>query len=733
MHKPPITRSAGNEGATLLRVADVRTIRPGAPRPLGAHWDGHGTNFSVFSEVATRVELCLFDGQSIRHVDLPERTDFCWHGYLPGIGPGQAYGFRVHGPWDPAAGHRCNPSKVLLDPYARAIKGHVQWHPAVLPYVTDSDGDVKSDLDSAPFVPRSIVVDPRFDWDGDRPPERPMAETVIYEVHVKGFTATHPDVPPSVRGTYLGLTHPSIVDYLKRLGVTAVELLPIHQFIHESYLLERGLHNYWGYNTIGFFAPHAEYAVGGDEGDAVTEFKAMVKALHAAGIEVLLDVVYNHTAEGNHLGPMLCFKGFDNTAYYRVVPEAPHHYMDFTGIGNSLDLRHPQTLQLVLDSLRYWVTEMHVDGFRFDLAVALARGDRDFDRRSSFLSAVQQDPVLGRVKLIAEPWDVVDGGYQVGNFPVRWAEWNGRYRDCVRDFWRSQSGRIGEFAGRLTGSADLYQDDGRLPTASVNAVTYHDGFTLRDLVSYNDKHNETNGEDNRDGTNDNRSWNLGVEGPTDDPEIIDRRNRQVRNMLATVLLSHGVPMLLGGDEMGRTQSGNNNAYCQDNELSWFDWTRRDQDLIDFTTRVMALRRSHGAFQRRKWPPYRQSRRTLAGIAWFHHEGGEMRQEDWENPENRTLALYLDDRASGAVPAAGADRFYLLFNARLEPQTFRLPSSRWGGLWYAVLDTNTPSGVPESVPAIPAHGFVTRPALSLMVLHCPRRPAEGAGSRQAPLT
>ena len=705
--------------ASLLHLSDPRATQAGAPRPLGAHWDGKGTNFSVFSEVATRVEVCLFDGQSIRHVDLPERTDYCWHAYLPGVGPGQAYGFRVHGPWDPAAGHRCNPAKVLLDPYARAIKGQVHWDPAVLPYLTESDGDARSDLDSAPFVPRSIVTDTRFDWENDRLPGRPMAETVIYEVHVKGFTMTHPDVPHELRGTYAGLAHPASIDYFRRLGVTAVELLPVHQFIHESYLLERGLRNYWGYNSIGFFAPHAEYAVGGDHGDAVTEFKAMVKAFHAAGLEVLLDVVYNHTAEGNHLGPMLCFKGFDNAAYYRLVSEAPQHYMDFTGIGNTLDLRHPRTLQLVLDSLRYWVTEMHVDGFRFDLAVALARGDRDFDRRSAFLNAVQQDPVLSGVKLFAEPWDVVEGGYQVGNFPVPWSEWNGRYRDCARDYWRSQPGRIGEFAGRLTGSADLYQDDGRLPTASVNSVTYHDGFTLHDLVSHNDKHNEANGEENRDGTNDNRAWNLGAEGPTDDPEILARRQRQVRNMLATVFLSHGVPMILGGDEMGRTQRGNNNAYCQDNEISWHDWAHRDEDLIAFTSRVIALRRNHGAFQRRKWPPYRQSRRTLAGIAWFSQAGFEMTQDDWENGETRSFGLYLDDRASGAVPPTGSDRFYLLFSACLDEQTFQLPSSRWGGVWHAVVDTNSPRGVPESGPAIPARGQIVRPALSLLVLHCPR--------------
>jgi glycogen operon protein len=550
-----------------------------------------------------------------------------------------------------------------------------------------------------------------------------MAETVIYEVHVKGFTMANPDIPPALRGTYAGMAHPASIAHLTRLGVTAVELLPVHQFVHESYLLERGLRNYWGYNSIGFFAPHAEYAIGGDAGRAVTDFKAMVKALHAAGIEVILDVVYNHTAEGNHLGPMLCFKGFDNAAYYRLVAEAPQHYMDFTGIGNTLDLRHPHTLQLVLDSLRYWAGEMHVDGFRFDLAVALARGDRDFDRRAPFLSTIHQDPLLSTVKLIAEPWDVVDGGYQVGNFPMRWAEWNGRYRDCARDFWRSQPGRAGEFAGRLTGSADLYQDDGRLPTASVNSVTYHDGFTLHDLVSYNDKHNEANGEDNRDGTNDNRAWNLGAEGPTDDPDILARRARQVRNMLATILLSHGVPMILGGDEMGRTQRGNNNAYCQDNELSWHDWAHRDEALIEFTARVIALRRNHGAFQRRKWPPYRQSRRSLAGIAWFNRDGHEMTSADWDNAETRSFAVYLDDRASGAVPAGPTDRFYLLFNASLEPQVFHLPSTRWGGEWHAAIDTDAPTGVPDADVPRPARSQIERPPLSLLVFHSPRRPAE----------
>jgi isoamylase len=555
-------------------------VWPGQPYPLGATFDGVGTNFAVFSEIAERVELCLFDdaGQETR-VDLPEVTAHCWHGYLPDVGPGQPYGFRVHGPWAPADGQRANPAKLLLDPYAKAVAGAVQWNEAVFAHRFADPENSRNDDDSAPFVPRSVVVNPYFDWANDRNPRTPWHDTIVYEAHVKGFTARHPDIPQALRGTYAGLGHPAAVEYLSRLGVTAVELMPVHQFIHDAHLVERGLRNYWGYNSIGYLAPHNGYAATRQPGQPVQEFKQMVKSLHEAGIEVILDVVYNHTAEGNHLGPVLSFKGLDNAAYYRLSPEDRRYYVDYTGTGNSLNMRHPHVLQLIMDSLRYWVAEMHVDGFRFDLCAALARELHDVDRLSAFFDLIQQDPVVRRVKLIAEPWDVGEGGYQVGNFPPLWSEWNGKFRDCVRDYWRSADQTLAEFASRITGSSDLYASTGRRPYASVNFVTAHDGFTLRDLVSYNDKHNEANGEDNRDGESHNRSWNCGAEGASDDPEILALRGRQVRNFLATLLLSQGVPMLLAGDELGRTQGGNNNAYCQDNETSWIDWQAADPALL----------------------------------------------------------------------------------------------------------------------------------------------------------
>ncbi len=541
---------------------------PGRAYPLGATYDGAGTNFALFSEVAERVELCLFDDDGVEtKVPIEEVDAYCWHAYLPTVGPGQRYGYRVHGPWDPDAGVRCNPAKLLLDPYAKAIDGEVDWNAACFGY-DFGDEDSRNDDDSAPHVPKSVVHNPFFDWGNDRPPAIPLHESVIYEVHAKGFTAVHPDIPESLRGTYAGLGHPVAIDYLRDLGITAVELLPVHQFVHDSHLLERGLRNYWGYNSIGFFAPHNGYASGGG-GEQVQEFKAMVRALHDAGIEVILDVVYNHTAEGNHLGPVLSFKGIDNAAYYRLVPDDPRHYYDTTGTGNSLNVRHPRSLQLIMDSLRYWVTEMHVDGFRFDLAATLARQFHEVDRLSAFFDLIQQDPVVSQVKLIAEPWDIGDGGYQVGNFPPVWSEWNGKFRDTVRDFWRGESATLPELASRLTGSSDLYQADTRRPVASINFVTAHDGFTLADLVSYNEKHNEANGEDNNDGESHNRSWNCGAEGPTDDEDVLACRRLQQRNFLVTLLLSQGVPMLLGGDEIGRTQGGNNNAYCQDDEISWF--------------------------------------------------------------------------------------------------------------------------------------------------------------------
>jgi isoamylase len=666
-------------------------VWPGEPLPLGAHWDGRGTNFSVFSEVATRVDLCLFDDRGCEtRVRLSEITAFCWHGYVPGVGPGQRYGFRVEGPWAPADGHRCNPHKLLLDPYARAIAGEVQWGPAVLPY-RPGEPETLSDEDSASSVPRSVVVDAAFDWGDDRPLRRPLHETVIYEVHVKGLTARMPDVPEALRGTYAGLAHPAAVEYLAALGITAVELLPVHQFLHDGHLVERGLRNYWGYNSIGFFAPHGDYAAAGDGGDQVREFKAMVKALHAAGLEVILDVVYNHTAEGNHLGPMLSFKGLDNSAYYRPVEDDRRYYMDYTGTGNSLNMRHPHALQLVMDSLRYWAVEMHIDGFRFDLAATLARELYDVDRLSSFFDIIHQDPILNRVKLIAEPWDIGEGGYQVGNFPVLWCEWNGKYRDLTRDYWRSQEATLGEFAARVTGSADLYQDDGRKPCASVNFITAHDGFTLRDLVSYNEKHNEANGEDNRDGESHNRSWNLDAEGPTADERINAARARQQRNLLATLLLSQGVPMLVGGDEIGRTQGGNNNAYCQDNDVSWFDWEHADRTLLEFTRQLIAFRQAHPVFRRRRWfkgAPHESG--ALPDIAWFKPDGQVMTEQDWNEWFAKSFMMFLNGDALRSRDERGRpvrdDSCLLLFNSHVDAVAFRLPESSWGDRWRPVLAT-----------------------------------------------
>ena len=669
-------------------------VWPGQPAPLGATWDGEGTNFSVFSSVAERVELCLFDEAGNEAcADLPERTALCWHGYVPGVGPGQRYGFRVHGPWDPARGRRCNPAKLLLDPYARAIDGDLRWGEEIFAHRW-GDPDARNDADSAPAMPRSVVVDPRFDWRGDRPPAVPRHETVIYETHVKGFTARHPGVPEALRGTYAGFAHPAAIDHLRRLGVTAVELLPVHQFVHDGHLLERGLRNYWGYNSIGYFAPHAEYSAAGGAGGQVSEFRELVRALHAAGLEVILDVVYNHTGEGDHRGPALCFRGLDNAAYYRLSPEDPRFYVDYTGTGNSLNMAEPYVLQLLMDSLRYWVTEMHVDGFRFDLAAALARELADVDRLGGFFDVIHQDPVISRVKLIAEPWDLGPGGYQVGNFPSLWSEWNGKYRDTVRDHWRGEPATLDELACRLTGSSDLYGDDGRRPSASVNFVTAHDGFTLADLVSYNEKHNEANGEDSRDGESHNRSWNCGVEGPTDDPAVLALRRRQQRNFLATLLLSQGLPMLLGGDEIGRTQHGNNNAYGHDNELSWFDWEAADGELLEFTARLVRFRREHPVFRRRRFfqgCPVRGS--AECDLVWLRPDGREMDEEDWGTGFARSLAVFLN---GGQIPGRGprGERiedasFLLLFNAHDGPVGFRVPEASWSGRWVEVLDTAKP--------------------------------------------
>ena len=682
-----------------VRTASVvtRNLRPGDPYPLGATWDGAGTNFSLFSEIAERVELCLYDESGAeQRIAMPDVTGFCWHGYLPGVGPGQRYGFRVYGPWNPEAGHRANPAKELIDPYARAISGDISWGQPVFPYPLGGDDVQMNSDDSAASMPRSIVIDGRFDWGEDRLLRRPLHETIVYEVHVKGFTRRHPGIPDEIRGTYAGLAHPAALEYLTGLGVTAVELLPIHQFIHEPHLLERGLRNYWGYHSIGYFAPHAEYSSSGDSGQQVIEFKQMVKALHAAGLEVILDVVYNHTGEGNHLGPLLSLKGIDNTAYYRTVAESPRYYMDYTGTGNSLNMRHPHTLQLIMDSLRYWVTEVHVDGFRFDLASTLARGLHDVDRLSAFFDVIHQDPVLNQVKLIAEPWDIGSGGYQVGNFPVRWCEWNGKYRDIVRDYWRGEEATLAEFANRLTGSADLYQDDGRRPYASVNFVTAHDGFTLNDLVSYNEKHNEANGEENRDGEGHNRSWNCGAEGPTEDPGVLECRARQKRNLLATLLLSQGIPMILGGDEIARTQDGNNNAYCQDNEISWFDWEHADQDLLEFTRRLILFRHEHPTFRRRRWFKGQPIHgRGVTDIAWFKPDGGEMDEEAWQQSFGKALGLYINgsalrDRDPDGRPVRDAS-FLLLFNAHAEPVMFTLPASNWAGGWTRVIATDDARG------------------------------------------
>jgi isoamylase len=705
-------------------------IWPGDPYPLGATYDGSGTNFSVFSEPATRVELCLFDelGDETR-VDLRDVTALCWHGYAPNVTPGQRYGFRVHGPFAPDDGLWCHPSKLLLDPYAKAIEGQVDRDEAVYPYrFGQPDGPV-NDADSAPHVPRSVVVNPFFDWGSDRAPRTPLHKTVIYEMHVKGFTRLHPGLPPEICGTYAALGHPAVIEHLTRLGVTAVELLPVHQFVHDHHLLQRGLRNYWGYNSVGFLAPHNEYASAG-RGQQVQEFKGMVKALHEVGIEVILDVVYNHTAEGNHLGPVLSLKGFDNPAYYRLVEGKRRYYTDYTGTGNSLNMRHPHVLQLIMDSLRYWVLEMHVDGFRFDLAATLARGLHDVDKLSAFFDLIQQDPVVSQTKLIAEPWDVGEGGYHVGNFPPLWLEWNGKYRDTVRDYWRSQDRTLAEFANRLTGSSDLYERTGRRPYASVNFVTAHDGFTLRDLVSYSEKHNEANGEDNRDGDNDNRSWNCGVEGPTNDPAANALRSRQQRNFLATLLLSQGIPMILAGDELGRTQRGNNNAYCQDNEISWLDWANVDTPLLEFTEQLIAFRRVHPVFRRRGWfqgqgihggPP------GTCDIEWFAPGGQTMEDAHWREGSAKSLMVFLNGEAIHTRDRRGEpvvdDSFLVLFNAEPTPVRFTALGEPWGRQWMRVLDTATatsPADAPEAI--VDGGDPVELESRSLVVLRrVPREP------------
>lgn len=669
---------------------------PGRSYPLGATFDGTGVNFAIFSEVAERIELCLFDDDGTEtRCDLPEVSAFVWHGYLPGIQPGQRYGFRVHGPYDLASGHRCDPSKLLLDPYAKAIDGMMDGDPSLFSYRFDNPAQRNED-DSAAHTMYSVVINPFFDWGNDRAPRTGYHESVIYEAHVKGLTQQHPDVPETLRGTYAGLAHPAIIDHLVELGVTAVELMPVHQFVDDSHLRSKGLSNYWGYNTIGFFAPHGAYATR-TKGEQVQEFKAMVKTLHQAGIEVILDVVYNHTAEGNERGPTLCFRGIDNAAYYRLVDSDKRHYYDTTGTGNSLLMRHPHVLQLIMDSLRYWVEEMHVDGFRFDLAATLARQFHEVDRLSAFFDLVQQDPVISQVKLIAEPWDLGDGGYQVGGFPPLWSEWNGRFRDSVRDFWRGAPSSLGEFASRLSGSSDLYETAGRKPHASINFVTAHDGFTLRDLVTYNDKHNDANGENNADGESHNRSWNCGVEGPTSDPVIMRLRARQIRNFLTTQFLSQGVPMISHGDELGRTQQGNNNAYCQDNEITWVDWNLDAERAanLEFTRSLVQLRRSHPIFHRRRFFSGQvnpASTSTLVDLAWFTPAASIMTNDDWTDNTTGAIMAFFNGHAITELDARGEsivdDSFLILFNSSAQAQCFVLPSTEFGERWSVVVDTDT---------------------------------------------
>jgi len=704
-------------------------IWTGKPYPLGSTWDGAGVNFSLFSENATKVELCLFDaaGKETR-IAVREQTHQVWHIYLPEARPGQLYGYRVHGPYEPQNGHRFNPAKLLLDPYAKAVAGEFQWSDAFFGYtIGHPDEDLsRNDQDSAAGAAKAVVIDPAFSWGNDAAPDTPLHKTIIYELHVKGFTMRHPSVPPELRGTYAALTCPPVIDYLKALGITAVELMPVHQFLIDKHLEDRGLSNYWGYNSIGFFAPEARYACCGTSGEQVAEFKSMVRALHREGLEVILDVVYNHTGEGNGFGPTLCFRGIDNASYYRLMEDDRRYYMDYTGCGNTLDMTHPRVLQLIMDSLRYWVTEMHVDGFRFDLAAALARELHDVDRLGAFFDIIHQDPIISQVKLIAEPWDLGPGGYQVGNFPILWAEWNAAYRDTVRRFWKGDAGQVGGLGFRLTGSSDLYGHNGRLPYASINFVTAHDGFTLHDLVSYNEKHNEANGEENRDGHNDNLSWNCGAEGDTDDPEVLALRERQKRNFMATLLLSQGVPMLLAGDEIGRTQRGNNNAYCQDNDVSWIDWKldRPRRALLEFNRYLIRLVDAHPVLRRRHFFQGRRIRGSeVKDVVWFRPDGKEMTDEDWNNSENRCFGLRLAGDAIEEVDERGNpivdDTLLILLNSRHESIPFILPAHRRKMRWEVVLDTYDPSSIkkkPRSMRGGEAYELNPR---SLAILRLPK--------------
>lgn len=698
--------------------------------PLGAHYDGAGVNFSIYSQVADKVELCLFDDQDHEtRIAMTEQNSYVWHNYLPGIQPGQRYGYRVYGPYDPNRGLRCNPNKLLLDPYAYAIEGNIDSDESLFSYwfKSPNDNSAMNTLDSAGHTMKSVVVNPYFDWGADRHPNIPYHDSVIYEAHVRGMTNLNVDVPPDIRGTYAGLAYPSVIEYLKKLGVTTIELMPIHQYVNDTFLQEKGLSNYWGYNTIGFFAPHNAYSSSGQRGEQVNEFKSMVKAYHNAGMEVILDVVYNHTAEGNDRGPTLSFKGIDNQAYYRLVDGDPQHYFDTTGTGNSLLMRSPRALQVITDSLRYWVTEMHVDGFRFDLAATLARQFHDVDKLSAFFDIVEQDPVISQVKLIAEPWDIGSGGYQVGGFPSSWSEWNGRYRDCVRDFWRSQPSTLPEFASRLMGSSDLYQMNGRRPVASVNFITAHDGFTMNDLVSYNNKHNEANGEGNRDGESNNRSWNCGVEGPTNIRDVNELRQRQMRNMFATLLVSQGIPMICGGDEVMRTQGGNNNAYCQDNEISWTNWDLDDsqQEMLAFVSKMIHLRLSHPVLHRRRFFSGRTPGDPVDKIPqaeWFDHTGSIMDMADWQNTHAFSVMIYLNGSDIPEVDWYGNQMvdndFILIFNAHYEPIQFTLPDERYGKKWKLVVDTHNPDGPELNYEA----GFaITAQSRSFLLLMSDRKP------------
>ena len=703
--------------------------------PLGASYDGAGVNFALYSQVAQKVELCLFDEHDAEtRIEMTEQNSYVWHNYIPGLQPGQCYGYRVYGPYDPMHGLRCNPNKLLLDPYAKAIEGNIDGDESLFSYWFKSpdDNSAMNDLDSAAHTMKSAVINPYFDWGNDQHPYISYHDSVIYEAHVRGMTNLNMDVPPDIRGTYAGLAYPSVIEYLKKLGITAIELMPIHQFVNDSFLQEKGLSNYWGYNTIGFFAPHNAYSSSGERGEQVNEFKSMVKAYHRAGMEVILDVVYNHTAEGNHMGPTLSFKGIDNASYYRLVEGDQQHYFDTTGTGNSLLMRSPHALQLITDSLRYWVTEMHVDGFRFDLAATLARQFQEVDKLSAFFDIVEQDPIISRVKLIAEPWDLGSGGYQVGGFPSSWSEWNGRYRDTVRDFWRSQPSTLPEFASRLMGSSDLYQVNGRRPVASVNFITAHDGFTMHDLVCYNEKHNEANGEGNRDGESNNRSWNCGVEGPTNIPDVNDLRQRQMRNMFATLLFSQGIPMICGGDEVARTQQGNNNAYCQDNEISWTNWhlDKGRKELLAFVSKLIHLRLDHPVLHRRRFFTGREpgdDSNTIPQVEWFDHTGSIMDMDDWQNTHAFSMMIYLNGSDIPEVDWYGNrmvdNDFILIFNAHYEPIMFTLPDERYGRKWQLVVDTHNPN---EPALSYEAGFMITAQSRSFLMLMSAKKPKKPMG-------